>query len=657
MATSWETLPIKLKGGLISNLSRLQQGLQAPGSAKVLLNFEPSIKGGYRRINGFQKFDPTLVQPYGSVVVQSSGQSGTTLLVADVHESPNVDDTFVVSGVSGSYLVSAVTYSDTNKTATLTITPGLASSPADRAALTFTSGQSRIEGVHYSSSNAKAYVLRGGCVWSSLGSGWTKVSVPSYGTTLVAGGSQTGSTLDVDGLDSDSYVPQAGDTFSVSGLDLIYTVTVNSSAASGASTLTISPVLDSSPADNATVTFLSSSHSGGLKARFKDFNFNGTFKTAMVDGFNNPSIITSSSYTTLQGSTDVTGAGHVEEFKNHLFFAKNDLVTYTAPFDEESFSTALGAGSYRLPDNCTGLLTYRTQMVNFCETFIRELQGTSSADWVLTSITNDVGCVSSDTIQEVGGDVMFLGPDGVRFLGSTDRIGDFNLSLASRRVQSDFEKFIAAGSEYCAAVVRGKNQYRIFKYSSTTKKKNTLGYIGTQFADQNGQSVEWGTTEGIKAYRASSSYLNDEEVFLFSNDDEYLYRLESGSDFDGVPISSSYHTPFISVNDPTIRKTVYKVDTYFEPESLIEGTLSLKYDFIRPGKIQPTSLVVSGGGVFSFYGASTYGVNTYGGSPETLFENQAVGSFFTVSLQYNFDGGKPFVLDTVVLDYSTEDKK
>lgn len=657
MPTRWASFPIELTGGLVSNMSRLQHGLQMPGSARVLENFEPSTKGGYRRIEGFTKFDSTIVQPYGAVVVQASGQTGTSLNVADVHGTPVINDTFTIDGVTGTYTVTSATYSGTDKTATLAITPTLASSPADKAAVTFTFGQSRIEGIYYSPNATKAYALRGGALWASSGSGWVKVNTPDYGTPLVAGGSQTGATLVMDGVASDTYVPQRGDTFSIAGIELVYTVLADATVSSGGATLSISPNLATSPADNAAITFLSSSHSQGVRARFTDFNYNGTFKTVMVDNYNKPAVVSGTDYKTLQGSSDVIGAEYVANFKYHLFFAKGNTVVITAPFDEESFSVALGAGSYRLPNSSTGLIPFRDELINFTETTISRLSGSSSATWEINPISTGIGSVSGDTLQEVGGDILFLAPDGVRFLGATARLGDFSLALASRQVQDDFKTYIEPGSYYCSSLVREKNQYRLFKYVSTSAKDNTIGYIGTQYLDQDAQSLSWSTTKGIKAYRSSSTYLNDVEVSLFSNDDEYIYTLESGDDFDGTAIVSAYHTPYMSISDPTLRKTAYKVDTYFDPKALVSGTLTLKYDFNKPSKIQPPSQSVSGGGSFAFYGAGVYGVSSYGGNPETFFETQVVGSFFTVSLQYVFDGGAPFTLDTIVMDYSTEDKK
>ena len=657
MPIRWETFPVELSGGLVSNMSRLQQGVKQPGSARVMQNFEPSIKGGYRRINGYTKFDSAPVPAYGDVRVQASSQTGTSLDVANMHETPVIGDTFTIAGVAGTYTISGLTYSSANKSATLTITPALDSSPADLAAVTFVTASSRIEGVYFCPAGVKTFYLRGGALWSSTGSGWSFINTPDYGTVLVDGGSQTGTSLVVDGISSDTYTPQAGDTFTVAGVEQVYTVTVAATAASGASTMTIAPALATSPADNAALTFLAISLSGGTKARFHLFNFNGTFKNVMVDNTNNPTVFTGTTCVSLQGSSDVTGASFVEEFKDHLFFSKGDLISHTAPFDETDFTPDNGAGSYRLPDTCTGLITFREQLINFSQSNIRKLLGTSSADFTLTSIANDTGCIESDSVKEVGGDIVYLAPDGVRFLGATERIGDFNLSLASRQIQDEFKDFISSGSSYATVTVRGKNQYRIFKYTQGSLAGVADGYIGAQFLDQNAQSINWGRTRGIHAYRAHSAYTNDEEYIVFSNDAEYVYRMESGSTFDGVDIPALMYTPFMAVNDPTVRKTAYKVNTYFDPEGTLSGTLTLRYDFNNPNKIQPNTMPISGGGSFTYYGASTYGTSTFGGNPDTTVENHVVGSFFTVSLQYEFTGGAPFVLDTLILEYATEDRK
>jgi hypothetical protein len=665
MPTRWETFPLELTGGLVSNQSRLQHGLKMPGSARVLQNFEPSIKGGYRRINGFTKFSDVIVPPYGGSVVQGTGQTGSSLTITNVHEAPEEGDTFTIAGVTGTYTVAAagVTYSAVNKEAALALTTPLDSSPANLAAVTFTSGGSLIEGVFYETSASKVYALRGGALWRSSGTTWTQVNIPSFGSILVDGAGQTGTLLTVDNFDAAidlTALNVVGTVFSIAGVDKVYTITATPTLVGTSLEVPIYPALASSPADNAAVTLLSTDLSGGSKARFETFNFDGTFKNVMVDGFNNPVVFTDTTFTELTGSLDVEGASFVAEYKDHLFFAKDDLVTFTAPFDETDFTPASGAGSYRIhPSNCTGLIVFRDTLINFSEEDIRKLDGDSVADFTLNTITNDLGCVRGDTIQEIGGDILFLGSDGVRFLGATERIGDFSLQLASRTIQDIFTNFINPARQFCSLKIREKNQYRIFGFIEGRQPTASLSYIGTQFDDQNGTSINWSETKGIQAYRAFSAYSNDTESAVFTNSTGYVYLLDVGNDFDGVPIVSYYYTPFMSVTDPNIRKTLYKISTFYDPEGSVTGRVSPKYDFETPQKVQPPSLVFDGGqaNAVGIYGSAIYGSSVYGKIPDTVAENQAVGSFFTVSLQYQFEGGAPFILDTILLEYSIEDRK
>ena len=243
MPTTWSTYPIEFKGGLITNISPLQQGINSPGSARILKNFEPSIEGGYRRILGFTKFDSNIVPPYGNPVVHGASQTGTTLVIAAIHKTPEAGDTFTVAGISGTYTIASggVSFDDTNNRATLTLTGALASSPANGALVTFatTTTSHLINGV--TSWEDKAIVSRNNDLFKTTGSGYTKINKPTYGTVLVNGGSQSGGTLAVDGLTA---APQAGDVFTIAGIDKVYTVTADATVSSGGSTLNINPNLE-----------------------------------------------------------------------------------------------------------------------------------------------------------------------------------------------------------------------------------------------------------------------------------------------------------------------------------------------------------------------------------------------------------------------------
>ena len=53
MADNIKTYPVPCQGGLRSNLDPITQGGKIPGSGIRMINYEPALKGGYRRIDGY----------------------------------------------------------------------------------------------------------------------------------------------------------------------------------------------------------------------------------------------------------------------------------------------------------------------------------------------------------------------------------------------------------------------------------------------------------------------------------------------------------------------------------------------------------------------------------------------------------------------------
>ena len=659
MADRWQTYPVEFRGGLVTNLSPLQQGANAPGSARILRNFEPSVEGGYRRIEGYDKYDSNLIPPYGSPVVHGSGQSGTTLIIGNIDTTPEAGDTFTVAGVSGTYTIasSGVTFDGTNNRATLTLTTSLASSPANAAEVTFTSTTSNYLALGVASWEDTALVAKNDNIFSTSGTGYTHINVPNYGTPLVNGGSQTGTSLDIDGLTS---APQAGDVFKIAGVNLVYTVTADATVTSGATTLAINPALDSSPADDAVITFLSTTRDGAARTRFAKYNLTGTEKIAIVDGANAPALYDGSTFTVLNSApADVVSATHVTEFKKALFFGKGTILTFTEPYTDDSFSVANGSGNINVGGVITGLVVFRQQLIVFTERNIQQLQGNTVADFTLQPITKDIGCIEGDTIQEIGGDIIFLGPDGLRLLSATERIGDFGLAAVSKPIQKNITDFIAANTSYTSTVIREKSQYRLLGYNNNITQENAQGIIATQFAEQGGAGTGFAETRGIRAYVSDSNYNDTTEVVLFANNDGYLYQMESGNSFDGSTIKTTFATPHLPIQDPRIRKTFYKLFLYTDPQGSVNFDVSLKLDFNGQDVIQPQPISFANtAGVVGFYGTGTYGTTSYGSKLQKLFEAQVIGSGFAVSFQFESDNSDPpFSLDALTVEYGIHDRR
>jgi len=656
---AWQTYPVEFRGGLITNLSPLQQGTNSPGSARILRNFEPSVEGGYRRIEGFDKYDSNIIPPYGAPVVHGASQSGTTLIIGAIHTTPVAGDTLEIAGVSGTYTIASggVSFDATNNRATLTLSTSLASSPANAAVVTFKTTTSNYLTIGVASWEDSAIVCKNADIFKSGGSGFTKINVPDYGTPLVNAGSQTGSSLAIDGLTS---APQAGDVFKVAGIDKVYTVLANATVSSGGATLSINPALASSPDDDAVITFLSTSREGANKTRFAKYNFNGTEKIALVDGLNEPALYDNATFTVLlDAPTDVIGATFVAEVKNHLFFAKGTTVTFTAPYTDTDFSAANGGGNINVGGTVTALAVFRQQLIIFTETSIHQLTGNTIADFNLQPITTDIGCIDSDTVQEIGGDVMFLGPDGLRLVSGTDRIGDFGLAVVSKTIQNTMTSFISANTSFTSCVIREKSQYRILGFNNNITQENAQGILATQFAPQGGDNMAWAETRGIRANVADSNYNQNTEVVLFSNNDGYLYQMESGNSFDGANIKTTFATPHMPISDPRKRKTFYKLFLYTDPQGSVAFNVSLKLDFDSLGTIQPAPLsILNTQGVVGFFGTGTFGSTKFGTKLLKLFEAQVVGSGFTVSFQFDSDDtNPPYSIDALTVEYGLNDRR
>ena len=659
MADKWQTYQFEFRGGLVTNLSPLQHGIQAPGSARVLRNFEPSVEGGYVRILGYDKYSANVVPPYGTPVVHGASQTGTTLILGNIYTAPLEGDTFTIAGVTGTYTIDTggVTFDSANKRATLVLTTSLASSPANAAAVTFTSGSGIMLGV--AAWLNKVVAVRNDDVFYGTGTNWTKINVPSYGTVLVNGGSQTGTSLIVDGLTA---APQLGDVFQISGVDKVYTVTANATVTTGGATLAINPALASSPADNASITFLSTARENGLKNRFEKYRIGTTEKIVGVDSVNAPFVWDGTTYTVLNSApNDVIGAEHVIWFKNQLFFAKGDRLTFTSPYTDNDFNPANGSGVISVGKQITGIIVFREQLIVFSEEEISRVTGNTIADFVLQPITVNIGCVDTDTIQEIGSDVMFLGPDGLRLLSATDRIGDFGLAVVSKPIQSEMTSFISATTSFASVVIRQKSQYRLLGYNANITPANALGILGTQTLGDNTAAMSWAELRGIKAYVADSDYTGRVETIVFANTDGYVYQMESGNSFDGVSIPATFSTPYVPINDPRIRKAFYKLFLYTDPQGSVNTSVNLKLDFDDEGVIQPDTISLSNNtGAVGFYGApgATYGSVVYGSKLKKLFQTQLVGSGFTVSLQFVSDSvDPPFALDAATLEFSSYDRR
>ena len=539
MATAWQTFPIEFRGGLVSNLSPLQHGSQAVGSASILQNFEPSLTGGYSKIKGYAKFNANKIE-----LTSNSGGSNKIQGIATVDT-----DTAIIPRLDSAH-ANLVYYK---------VTP------------------STIAACHTVGSGDHAHVSR-----------------------------------------------------------------------------------------NPTAT--------SAKIRYALYNFNGTDKAVLVDGTNYPAFYDSSAsvgseitfITSASSGTpaNVLGASFVALFNDCLFFVtganKDNLLSMQIKNDTDFAGGQPSVTNY--PDEVTGLIPFRDQLILFTRQAIYKITGTSG-NFKSAEITTQIGCIEPDTIAEVGGDILFMAPDGIRSLAATDRIGDFSLEVASAPIKKDIDNF-TSGS-FHAVTLREKAQYRIFKHNVAIQDESAEGYLATKFIAQGGTGLSWAKTVGINAFVTDTRYMGQSgtstELILFANDDGYLYRMDSTDTFDGAVISSIFESPPMPVNDPLVRKTFYKLVLYIDATGSFSSDVTLKYDTGSTDVIQPSPISISSDGQATvLYGGATFGASTttYGTPLDVIYNTNITGSGKTIQLRLEDKTGTAnYRLDTALLEYANNDRQ
>jgi hypothetical protein len=360
------------------------------------------------------------------------------------------------------------------------------------------------------------------------------------------------------------------------------------------------------------------------------YNLAGTEHIVWADGANHATKYDGTTVTDLNATGAPANPKFVTGFKDALFFAGHSAnpeeIIFTAPFTDNDFSTANGAGSLRIDSKVTALFPFRNELIIFGEERIYKLTGNTLADFVLQPITRDIGCLNGFTVQELAGDILFLGRDGLRTVAGTERINDVELGTISSNVKELFTDTDI--DEFESVVVPDKTQYRLFKTGALIEA-NTTGVI----AVRKQQGYEFGTLKGIKPSCTDSFTSQGETFVLHGSADGFVYRQEQGNQFDGTDIIGRYRSPDMTMGDAGIRKNFQRVIINYSPTGALNSDLFLRYDYESPDAARPEAYPFDSSTVVALYGTSVYGTATYGGQSNPLTRQPVEGSGFAVAMR------------------------
>ena len=529
MATS-QPYTVAVNGGLVSS-SNVIDLLKTPGVAKDLRNFEVSTEGGYRRINGYQKFGTTnATQPTGGV---------TNILGT----FPYADGVIVTAGTA-------------------------------------------------------IYFSNDGATWINIG----RSSVASSGDNYTA---FTGrSTLTRTGQGQCQFTLFDGPTYDYG------------------------QVIISDGANKPYIFRMEGT--GGLTSR--------TFFTEEITVTGTKSV----KYITTHDKHLI--AGGVEDNLSTVF--------YSSTLDPTSFS-GTGSGSIVLEDQIEGIRGFRNELFIFCTNSIFKLININdSSNIAIVPVTKNVGCLSGYSIQEIGGDLIFLAPDGLRTVAGTARIGDVELGTVSKAIQPLVTELAENINTFVidSVVLREKSQYRLFYTDTSLEQTQQKGIIGTLRPD----GFQWSETRSLEVTAIGSGFdSNNIEQYYHGDTNGYVYQHDTGNNFDGANILARYETPNYDYGDLGTLKTLHYVRVSASAEGIVEPDVQVRFDYGNTDIPQPSDLFDIG--VInppSKFGDALFNTNVFGGGDNPLIRVPLQGSGTSNNFTIISDDTKaPYTINGFYVDF------
>ncbi len=613
MADRVQSYKVICGGGLNSNENHLDLSENSPGAATRLVNYEVSLFGGYRRIEGFTSYNANAnhreVDP-----VNSEGK----ILSVSIHKDDNLDATIVIA----SRKVKKFTY-------------------------TATAGQTVFSGADSNSRTLANNNTANTVVKKTVGSNTTTLSASSHysldGTSVtLSSGASAGDIIEIDTNEYKffRYVPFA--------------------------------------AWSAYNTGITHKFKDGIrqvkKLRHVSFNFGDGNKICFVDGVNNAVVFDGTNWKAINpsnsGGSSSPGGNQalvrpelVDAFENHLFLGGDRVaqatIAYSAPLDPLTFTASAGAGQLAIGFDVVQFKPFRGDLFIFGTNGIKKVSPDVTAGFVLDQITTNVGCIARDSVLELGGDLVFLAPDGLRPVAGTSRIGDVELETISKPIQ---QLLTALPQDYDletlnGVVIRSKSQLRYFVGDDDIFTQDSFGIIGgLRSADQR-LGWEFGELVGIRASCCDSAYVNSSELVLHGDYNGKVYQQEKTNQFDGQDILAVYATPFFDYGDTEVKKTMRKANTFIRAEGPLTLNMAVTYDWEDPNTAKPSSYSQESSGAPVRYKGKNInyaGTNiNYGGTEKPIITTSLQGSGYATQLTFVTLGNfNPYSIQGIVFEFS-----
>jgi hypothetical protein len=661
-----------------------------PGRLLACVNFEPDFNDGYRRVDGYERFDgrprPHLQGYQGFQISDASGLSaGDAIEGATSGATGTVAVAYEDDGTYGFDWLAVVSVTGTFQEGESLVSPSvtIANTPIDNAAPSvalanewllaaqdrFRDAIGTVEGTNTRTGNvvgvvrqkAKTYALAkqntGSSIFKATAAGWDDGAVtrlhtirfeaggggaardlPAPGDTLVGASSGAEGTV--------KYVTEwAGGTATNDATGYIV-FELTSGLFSSNEDLEVSSTVRATAVGDASQFALGNSVTD---CRFVNHNFfalEGTFRSYGVQDAWLPFVIDENDqahYILMPTVDDLPADANpppaaadrpflIEEHKNHLFLAfPGGRIAHSVQGEPLNFSGFLDAAEFGLGSEITGMESVAGGvLVITTERDTYGLFGDNITNWELRLIGEGVGA-RLRSVQSVD-TVYSLGGLGINSLARVETFGDFAATVVSQTVQPLINNSRLLLND--SGVVRRTNQYRLY-FSDNTCLIMFVPDTGSA-NESRGTATSRRVQYGLATYPLEIKKVwnyedeNGEERIFFASTDGYVYEDQVGRNFDGAEIEAYFRTVFAHLGSPSYRKRFRRLDMEIAAESNIDLIVQTDYDY---GEADAATLVLGteaqGGG--GFFDAANWDEFVFDGQSIATGRVQMTGSGENVS--------------------------
>jgi len=616
---------VEMKGGIDLTTPALKA---SPSTAITLINYEPELSGGYRRIAGYEAFDgrsaPSDAVYYTVEVADASGISvGDTLTGDSSGETSKVviisSNTLGVTELFGSYTANEAANGTT--ISSIEARSGQADLDTDniwqqaaedyyRDLIQALPGSGDVLGAVTYGSSKYAFRSDGtnAVMYKSSTSGWTAVTfyrllyftagLTGSDAVLIAGAVVDGGTSNAQGTIKS--IVQNGGSWDGSATGYMV-IDVTSGSFQDVEPIQISAVTKATTSSVDTAIALSP----GGKFQFIEHNYYGGASTKNLygcDGVNpaweyDGSVFTPIYHTAPDLDPSWNTPKYLAAFSTYLFISiPGGRLAHSSLGTPLVFDGRMAAAEFGLGSECTGLASRAGEVLSIYTKEGRTygLYGSDPDTWVLKTISETFGA-KDYTVAQLG-TAYAIDDKGIVPMERVQSFGDFEGATVSRKVKPilDFYK----NSIVQSIIVKERNQYRVFFTDGSGLIMADDRMAGS--ASRDFTAIKY---PDIPTCMSNSEDDSGSEVILFGDNTGMVYQAEKGRNFNGAEIESVYRTQFMHGNSPHLNKAWRRAWLNIDAQQHITSMkLSWGMDYespYRPSHKSNTPDIKGGGGYWN----------------------------------------------------------